>query len=82
MARLARSRAFAGFTTADNPVSARLKDEGEDTHGECIAGGTGGRGLASCRVDDKLSYKLNTSGMKMHYPGARPPPSVRGGGRR
>lgn len=25
-------------------------------------------GCASCRVDDKLSYKLNTSGMKMHYP--------------
>lgn len=28
---------------------------------------------ASCRVDDKLSYKLNTSGMKMHYPGTSSP---------
>ena len=27
------------------------------------------RGRVLCRVDDKLSYKLSTGRMKMHYPG-------------
>lgn len=78
MARLSRSR----FTHEDARLPrlrrGGLKD-GEDARvGWIYIGWIAGRNpAASCRVDDKLSYKLNTSGMKMHYPGA----SFAGGGR-
>lgn len=47
-------------------------DKAEGWRGRaCREGCIGGMSpAASCQVDDKLSYKLNTSGMKMHYPSA------------
>jgi len=48
-------------------VSPRLKHE-QMRMRVCI-GRIAAKDMAvSCRVDDKLSHKLNTSGMKMHYP--------------
>lgn len=77
MARLSRSR----FTHEDAPLL-RLR-LGKDRRMErmrregCIRRIARGSPAVSCRVDDKLSYKLNTSEMKMHYPDA----SFTGGGR-
>lgn len=68
-------RAFSPYPwrrSSSSSTSPRPKD-GEDAHAGRDVSGEMSRGMnpaASCRVDDKLSYKLNTSEMKMHYPSA------------
>lgn len=69
-------RAFSPYATVP-PLRPRRQEpkDGGGAHAGRDVSGEMSRGMspaASCRVDDKLSYKLNTSGMKMHYPSARP----------
>lgn len=80
MARLAFPT-YPRRCSSSSSTSASLKDGEEDAH---MRGGMyrkrcrrGMSPAASCRVDDNFRTKLNTSGMKMHYPSA----SLAGGGR-